>query len=69
MRIYSPSAAATAPGRLAEHEADEIVSELYRAHALGLIRVAKLLLRDQPSAEDVVQEAFINLVPGPAPAR
>ncbi len=55
------SSAATPPGRLADHEADEIVSELYQDHALGLIRMAKLLLRDQASAEDVVQDAFLNL--------
>jgi RNA polymerase sigma-70 factor (sigma-E family) len=41
--------------------ADQFVSELHRAHALALIRVATLLLGDQPSAEDVVQEAFIGL--------
>jgi DNA-directed RNA polymerase specialized sigma24 family protein len=42
-------------------DADELVRDLYQAHALALIRAAKLLLRDQPSAEDVVQEAFLNL--------
>jgi RNA polymerase sigma-70 factor (sigma-E family) len=47
--------------------ADQLVSELHRAHALTLIRVATLLLGDQASAEDVVQDAFIGLyraVPG-----
>jgi RNA polymerase sigma-70 factor (sigma-E family) len=39
----------------------ELVSDLFRAHALGLIRVAVLLVGDQPSAEDVVQDAFIGL--------
>lgn len=42
-------------------DADELVRDLYQAHALALIRAAKLLLRDQPSAEDVVQDAFLNL--------
>ena len=37
------------------------MSDLFRAHALGLIRVAVLLVGDQPSAEDVVQDAFIGL--------
>jgi RNA polymerase sigma-70 factor (sigma-E family) len=60
MRTHFPPAAPV-PDRLAEHEADEIISELYQAHALELIRMAKLLLRDQASAEDVVQEAFLNL--------
>ena len=61
MRTNSPSARATPPGQLADHEVDEIVSQLYQASALGLIRLAKLLLRDQASAEDVVQDAFLNL--------
>lgn len=42
-------------------DADELVRDLYQAHALALIRAAKLLLRDQPSAEDVVQDAFLGL--------
>jgi RNA polymerase sigma-70 factor (sigma-E family) len=37
------------------------VTDLHRAHALKLIRVATLLLGDQPSAEDVVQDAFLGL--------
>jgi RNA polymerase sigma-70 factor (sigma-E family) len=41
--------------------ADDIVSDLYREHALSMIRVAVLLVGDQPTAEDVVQEAFIGL--------
>jgi RNA polymerase sigma-70 factor (sigma-E family) len=41
--------------------ADQLLSELHRAHALALIRVATLLLGDQPSAEDVVQDAFLGL--------
>jgi RNA polymerase sigma-70 factor (sigma-E family) len=45
----------------AEVQADEFVSGLYKAHALALARVAKLLLGDQPSAEDVVQDAFLSL--------
>jgi RNA polymerase sigma-70 factor (sigma-E family) len=40
---------------------EQLVSDLFRAHALGLIRVAVLLTGDQPSAEDVVQDAFIGL--------
>jgi RNA polymerase sigma-70 factor (sigma-E family) len=44
-----------------EPTADQMLSELHRAHALRLIRVATLLLGDQPSAEDVVQDAFLGL--------
>jgi len=40
---------------------DEIVAGLFRAHALALIRMALLLVGDQPSAEDVVQDAFLGL--------
>jgi RNA polymerase sigma-70 factor (sigma-E family) len=37
------------------------VSVLYDAHALGLIRLAYLMLGSQAAAEDVVQEAFCGL--------
>lgn len=37
------------------------VDELYREHALGLIRLAMLMVGDAPTAEDVVQEAFLGL--------
>ena len=34
------------------------VTALYQAHALGLIRLAYLMLGERQAAEDVVQEAF-----------
>ena len=37
------------------------MTELYQAHALGMIRLAHIMLGDQQSAEDVVQEAFCGL--------
>jgi len=37
------------------------VTALYEAHALGLIRLAVVMLGDRPAAEDVVQEAFCGL--------
>ena len=37
------------------------LTALYQAHALGLVRLAVLLLGDQPTAEDVVQDAFLGL--------
>ena len=40
---------------------DELVADLYRAHAVTLIRLALLLVGDQHSAEDVVQDAFLGL--------
>ena len=37
------------------------VTALYREHALGLIRLANLMLGSRPAAEDVVQDAFCAL--------
>lgn len=37
------------------------VTELYQAHALGLTRLAFIMLGDRHAAEDVVQEAFYGL--------
>ncbi len=42
-------------------EAAREVTALYQAHALGLVRLAVLMLGDQPTAEDVVQDAFLGL--------
>ena len=37
------------------------VAELYSGHALGLVRLAVLLVGDRGCAEDVVQDAFLGL--------
>jgi RNA polymerase sigma-70 factor (sigma-E family) len=37
------------------------VAALYAEHALGLVRLAVLLVGDRASAEDVVQDAFLGL--------
>jgi RNA polymerase sigma-70 factor (sigma-E family) len=42
-------------------DARQAVSALYEAHAVGLIRLAVVMLGDRPAAEDVVQEAFCGL--------
>nr|WP_245681862.1 SigE family RNA polymerase sigma factor [Actinomadura kijaniata] len=42
-------------------DADSAVTDLYRGHALGLMRLALLMVGDRPTAEDVVQEAFAGL--------
>jgi RNA polymerase sigma-70 factor (sigma-E family) len=42
-------------------EGDAAVSALYARHALGLIRLAYIMLGNRQAAEDVVQEAFIGL--------
>ncbi|GAA3820865.1 SigE family RNA polymerase sigma factor [Sphaerisporangium flaviroseum] len=41
-----------------EASADTVVAELFLAHRLALVRLAFLLVGDQESAEDVVQDAF-----------
>lgn len=41
--------------------AADAIDDLYRAHGLGLIRLALMLVGDQATAEDVVQEAFLGL--------
>jgi RNA polymerase sigma-70 factor (sigma-E family) len=42
-------------------EAAAAVSELYQATAIGLIRLAYVILGDRQAAEDVVQDSFCNL--------
>jgi Sigma-70 region 2 len=52
--------AAQAPRGDAE-DAERAVTALYREHALGLTRLAFLVLGDRHAAEDVVQDAFCGL--------
>jgi RNA polymerase sigma factor (sigma-70 family) len=47
----------------------DFIAGLYRAHAVELIRIGLLLLGDQQSAEDVVQDAFLGLQRGLARLR
>jgi DNA-directed RNA polymerase specialized sigma24 family protein len=42
-------------------EADDGVTVLYAAHAVGLIRLGFVMLGDRGAAEDVVQDAFLGL--------
>ena len=42
-------------------EARQRVTALYEAHALGLLKLAKIMLGDQAAAEDIVQDAFLGL--------
>jgi RNA polymerase sigma-70 factor (sigma-E family) len=56
----------TGPGRPralshAATSAETAVEALYTEHAVGLIRLAYLMLGDRPAAEDVVQDAFCSL--------
>jgi RNA polymerase sigma-70 factor (sigma-E family) len=48
----------------AEWSADRAVVELYSAQYRSLVRLAAMLLRDIPSAEEVVQEAFVAMHDG-----
>jgi hypothetical protein len=45
-----------------DHDPRAAVDDLFRRHAPGLVRFALMLVGDQATAEDVVQEAFIGLV-------
>ena len=57
-------------------DAAAAVTGLYQGHAVGLIRLALVMLGDRPAAEDIVQDAFTGLYrrwahltdPGKAPA-
>ena len=44
-----------------ELDASQAVTAIYQRHALGLTRLAFLMLGDRQTAEDVVQEAFCGL--------
>jgi RNA polymerase sigma-70 factor (sigma-E family) len=41
--------------------ADRAVTELYSVHYRALVRLAALLVRDTPTAEEVVQDAFVAM--------
>ena len=55
----APAEPAAPPG--VSPDAREQVTALYQAHALSLVRLAKIMLGDQAAAEDVVQDAFLGL--------
>jgi len=45
----------------AEWDADRAVTALYGTHYRALVRLAALLVRDVPTAEEVVQDSFIAM--------
>jgi RNA polymerase sigma-70 factor (sigma-E family) len=53
-----PLASFTEPG---QWSADRAVTELYSVHYRALVRLAALLVRDTPTAEEVVQDAFVAM--------
>ena len=55
----------TAPGAARNGpSADWAVTELYSLHYRALVRLAVLLVRDVPTAEDVVQDSFVAMHDG-----
>jgi RNA polymerase sigma-70 factor (sigma-E family) len=52
------------PGVLAEGLGRDAFDTLYRSHALGLVRLALVLVGDRTTAEDVVQDSFLGLFRG-----
>jgi RNA polymerase sigma-70 factor (sigma-E family) len=51
---------APVPQGTAAEPADQVTA-LYQAHALGLLRLAMIMLGERQAAEDVVQDAFLGL--------
>ncbi len=49
---------------LTSWSADRAVTELYAVHYRGLVRLASFLVRDVPTAEEVVQDAFVAMAGG-----
>ena len=54
------AAAAAGQGR----SRDQAVTELYAQHYRALVRLAVLLVRDLPTAEDIVQDSFVAMHDG-----
>lgn len=73
---HSPGLPAGTSVRAVTEEADAAIEGLYLAHWDQLVRLSVLLVRDQGQAEEVVQDAFVELHrrwgrlddPGRAPA-
>jgi RNA polymerase sigma-70 factor (sigma-E family) len=58
------TAAKATAAKATEWSADVAVIELYSAHYRSLVRLAAVLVRDTPTAEEVVQDAFIAMHDG-----
>jgi RNA polymerase sigma-70 factor (sigma-E family) len=59
-----PDAFLAAPTKRTEWSADLAVIELYSMHYAALVRLAAMLVRDTPTAEEVVQDAFVAMHDG-----
>jgi len=60
LRDVNPLTNVPAPPGTATGPADQVTA-LYQAHALGLLRLAVMMLGERQAAEDVVQDAFLGL--------
>jgi RNA polymerase sigma-70 factor (sigma-E family) len=60
----TPGAFLAAPTESQVSSADLAVIELYSMHYKALVRLAAMLVRDTPTAEEVVQDAFIAMHDG-----
>lgn len=58
-RIHDPGSTPVHDAMTADPPVD--LAELYRTHHLQMVRLARLLVDDTASAEDVVQEAFLGM--------
>jgi RNA polymerase sigma-70 factor (sigma-E family) len=56
-----PDAFLASPTTRVGWSADRAVTELYSSHYRALVRLAALLVRDTPTAEEVVQDAFVAM--------
>jgi RNA polymerase sigma-70 factor (sigma-E family) len=60
LRVVNPLTNVPVPPGPVAAPADEVTA-LYQSHALGLLRLAVIMLGDREAAEDVVQDAFLGL--------
>ena len=61
---FQAGPAAVPSAALARRQADRMLTEIYAGEYRSLVRLAMLLVNDVPTAEDVVQEAFIAVYLG-----
>jgi RNA polymerase sigma-70 factor (sigma-E family) len=57
----APDIIVTPPAQRGEWSADLAVIELYSMHYTALVRLAAMLVRDTPTAEEVVQDSFVAM--------
>ncbi len=62
--VAGPDAFLAAPTERTEWSAELAVIELYAMHYTSLVRLAAMLVRDTPTAEEVVQDAFVAMHDG-----